>query len=439
MDNAVTLPPTLAPTTAGGMVVAVKQTTFVNRHKATWQAFDKLCQELGVELTAIVSDTTIALPNTPLPNLPNSDSQNAITGDNSLFAHNLKPSGAAVKKPSFAEKKRGTTKNSAKASYPMIRLYRQICQHYALAKQRHYSPQLVAQLHQRVMVGHQLIYQSQASYLSKVVDFITYGFPIQLRQHKRLFWLAFALFYVPLFAMLIGCYLNHELIHSVMSPSQVAEMEYMYDPANAVIGRGMERQADTDMMMFGVYISNNIGIDFQMYASGLFFGIGTILRTIYNGVVIGAVAGHLTQLGFGSTFWSFVCGHGSFELTAAVIASAAGLRLAQPLIAPYPYNRKDAFIVAGKQSIQLLLGAAMMTFLAAFIEAFWSSSKAIPNEVKYGVALLLWTFVACYLGFAGRGKAFSDEFEQQLPMTVPINLPKSDQATVTQAGVRHEA
>ncbi|MFW2176993.1 MULTISPECIES: stage II sporulation protein M [unclassified Moraxella] len=356
-------------------VVAVKQASFVNRYQSVWQQFDQLCEALGVEISTQVTQVNHA-------NQPHQHIQLKTQAKKSA--------------------------KSTQQAYPMIRLYRQICQHYALAKQRHYSPQLVAQLHQRVMVGHQLIYQTQSSYIDKFLDFVFYIFPARLRQHQRLFWLAFALFYVPLILMLIGCYLNQELIYSVMSPDQVAEMEFMYNPANMNIGRGSDRQADTDMMMFGVYIYNNISIDFQMYASGLFAGIGTIISTLYNGVVIGAVAGHLTQLGYSDTFWSFVCGHSSFELTACVIASTAGLRLAQALIAPAPYSRKDAFRVAGKQSIQILLGAGLMTFLAAFIEAFWSSSQMIPSEVKYAVALVLWTLVGYYLTMAGRGHPIAE-------------------------------
>lgn len=362
--------PVLPPSTqanhalSSAEVIAVKQATFVSRYQSVWQQFDELCASMGVAIHPII---------------------------------------ASAATPASHQRDKQAIKRARQASYPLIRLYRQICQHYALAKQRHYSPQLVAQLHERVMVGHQLIYQSKTRYVDKLLTFIFYGFPAQLRQHRRLFWLAFALFYVPFFLMLIGCYLNNELIYSVMSPDQVAEMEFMYNPANANIGRAMNRQADTDMMMFGVYVYNNISIDFRMYASGLFAGIGTIISTLYNGVVIGAVAGHLTQLGYGETFWPFVSGHSAFELTAAVIASCAGLRLAQPIISPYPYRRKDAFIIAGKQSIQILLGAALMTFIAAFIEAFWSSSKLIPNEVKFGVALLLWGLVTYYLTMAGRG------------------------------------
>lgn len=375
--------------------VAVKQTTFVKRHEATWQQFDALCHTLGISFEG-------QNPVKPLENSQDGlqgDAQNALVNANNSLS---KSQNLPQKKPRLLAK-------SNVSGYPLILLYRQICQHYALAKQRHYSPQLVAQLHQRVMVGHQLIYQGKSSYIDKFLGFLFYGFPMRVRQHKTLFWLAFFLFYAPFFGMLIGCYLNDGLIYSVMSPDQVASMEYMYNPANEMVGRDADRMSDTDMMMFGYYIQHNIGIDFQMYATGLFAGIGTILSTLYNGVAIGAVAGHLTQLGYSSTFWSFVCGHSAFELTGAVIASMAGFRLSQAIVAPYPYRRRDAFVVAGKESIELLLGAAFMTFLAAFVEAFWSSSNVIPNAVKYAVALVLWMLVTSYLIFAGRGRAH-DEF-----------------------------
>ncbi len=350
--------------------VAVKQSTFVSKYQNIWQDFDKLCEDLGIDMSQLALSQSTALSD-------------------------------IVDKQAKKQKVR-------QASYPMIRLYRQICQHYALARQRHYSPQLVAQLHQRVMIGHQLIYQNQSNYIHQFLTFIFYVFPARLRQHQVLFWIAFALFFVPLIVMGLACYFNSELIYSVMSAWQVSEMEYMYDPSNNSLGREMNRQSDTDMMMFGHYVYNNISIDFQMYAMGLFAGVGTIFVTLYNGVVIGAVAGHLTQLGFSETFWSFVAGHSALELVAAVIASASGLRLAQPFIAPYPYSRKQAFVVAGKQSIQMLLGASFMTFLAAFVEAFWSSSTLIPNEIKYIVGILLWVLVAYYLTMAGRGYPLDD-------------------------------
>lgn len=291
----------------------------------------------------------------------------------------------------------------SESSYEFIRHYRIICQHYALAKQRHYSPQLVQSLHDQVMAGHQLLYQKRGHIWSKMYHFYSYTFPVRLRAHANLFWLSLAFFLVPAILMGWACFEHSDMLYSVMPDAEVHTMEEMYNPANEMVGRDSSRRSDTDIAMFGYYIKNNIGIDFQVYGMGLFAGLGTLLSMLYNGLVIGGVAGHLTGIGYGETFWAFVAGHSSFELTAAVISGAAGLRLAQSLFMPANYRRMDAFKIAGKQSIELLIGAASMTFIAAFIEAFWSSSSVIPDGVKYIVAAFLWLMVISYLLLAGKG------------------------------------
>lgn len=345
-------------------IQTVKQSTFIKRYDEVWRKFDELCLENGIELQAIHG------------------SDDRHTNHKKTLAK---------------------TDN-----YPLVGLYRQICEHYALAKQRHYSPALVLALHQRVMIGHELIYKHKKSTQGGLIEFIFYTFPVRLRQYQHLFWIAFVLFYLPCILMGIACYFNDELIYSVMSGGEVANLQSMYDPANHNVGRESSRAGDTDLMMFGHYIQNNISIDFKMYGSGIFAGIGTVLVLLYNGVFIGAAAGHLTGIGFGETFWQFVVGHGSFELTAAVIAGMAGLRLGLGVIAPAPYTRKDALVVAGKESIELLLGAGLMTFIAAFIEAFWSSSSSISYEVKYVVAMILWGLVIAYLTLTGRNQTVGE-------------------------------
>lgn len=288
------------------------------------------------------------------------------------------------------------------SGYEFIRLYRIICQHYALAKQRHYSPQLVQYLHELVIQGHQQLYQRDSHILTRIYRFFSYTFPVRLRRHANVFWLSLAFFLLPAILMGWAAYEQSDMLYSVMPADQVSQMEEMYNPANDRVGRDSERRADTDIAMFGYYVLNNVGIDFRIYGMGIFAGIGTLLSLLYNGLVIGGVSGHLTGIGYGETFWPFVSAHSSFELIAAVISGAAGLRLAQALFMPGNYRRIDAFKIAGKQSIELLIGAASMTFIAAFIEAFWSSSELIPDVIKYIIAALLWALVIGYLCLAGR-------------------------------------
>jgi uncharacterized membrane protein SpoIIM required for sporulation len=174
----------------------------------------------------------------------------------------------------------------------------------------------------------------------------------------------------------------------------------MYSTSAESIGR--LRSSDTDWMMFGHYIRNNIGVAFQCFAGGLFAGLGSIFFLAFNGAFGGAVAGYLTSRGLASSFYPFIATHSAFELTAIVLAGAAGLRIGHALLSPGRHSRRQSLVAASRQSVVLLYGVTAMLLVAAAIEAFWSSASWLPLSVKYGVAALCWTGVLAYLTFQGR-------------------------------------
>lgn len=282
------------------------------------------------------------------------------------------------------------------------RLLRQISGDYALARSRGYSPGLIDELHQLVRRGYRQLYRVRPAWPRQLLEFAVAGFPRALRRNAGLFWLACALFFGPMAAMGLACALDDSLIYSLLEPDQVAEYESMYDPTNARMGRAAERQADTDFMMFGFYVRNNVSIALRTFAWGLAFGVGSLFVLATNGLFTGAVAGHLTQLGFAEPFWSFVSGHGSLELTAIAIAGTAGLLLAKALLVPGRRGRGAALRANAAEAVPLIGGATLMLLLAAVVEAFWSSSPLIPPSLKYAVGALGWLFVIAYLSLAGR-------------------------------------
>ncbi|WP_428033631.1 stage II sporulation protein M [Amphritea sp.] len=281
-------------------------------------------------------------------------------------------------------------------------LYRQLCNHYALSRTRRYSPQLVEFLHRLVLRGHQQLYTRRGAWLWRLMIFIARDFPACLRHNIRYFWVALALFLLP--ALLVGgyCLVDDSFIHSLMSDAEVSNMEEMYRPDNARPGRTLERSADSDFAMFGYYIYNNIGIGFRTFAMGVLAGVGTVFTLLYNGIVIGGVAGYLSGLGYIETFWPFVCGHSALELTAIVISGAAGLMIGRGVISPGRFSRLDAIKFQAGKAVPLVMGAGLMLLGAAFIEAFWSASS-LPNTVKYVAAIILWVLMILYFIFAGRG------------------------------------
>ncbi|MGH8552673.1 MAG: stage II sporulation protein M, partial [Methylococcales bacterium] len=94
--------------------------------------------------------------------------------------------------------------------------------------------------------------------------------------------------------------------------------------------------------------------------------------------------------------------HGSFELTAIVISGMAGLNLGAALLRPGQLSRMASLKKASNSSMKMVYGVILMLVIAAFIEAFWSSKRAIDPIAKFQVGAALWAFVAVYFLFAGR-------------------------------------
>jgi uncharacterized membrane protein SpoIIM required for sporulation len=282
-------------------------------------------------------------------------------------------------------------------------LYRRACEQLALARARSYPAYIVDRLERLTADAHQLIYREHDFGLVHVAAMLTMDFPRAVRNEVRYVAAAAALFMVPTIIVGLMVYWHPELILSVVGPETAAQFERMYSPTAESIGR--VREASTDWMMFGFYIRNNISVAFQCFAGGLFAGLGSLFFLAYNGAHGGAVAGYLTERGMSSTFYSFVVTHAAFELTAIVLSGAAGLKIGHALLAPGRRTRRDALVVATRESAVILYGVTAMLFVAAGIEAFWSSARWLAPAIKYSVAGACWAAIFAYFILQGRRAA----------------------------------
>ncbi|WP_414469379.1 stage II sporulation protein M [Methanobacterium sp. ACI-7] len=137
--------------------------------------------------------------------------------------------------------------------------------------------------------------------------------------------------------------------------------------------------------------ANNLQIAFSLYAGGIIVGLITIWILVFNGIFIGYAA---SKFPIGD-FIIYTIPHGIFELTGIIIAGAAGLRLASTVIHIINDARKikrymsipDQFInvlnanyFEFKESLALLIIAAILIFIGAVIEANFTISWA--NYIK---------------------------------------------------------
>jgi len=278
-------------------------------------------------------------------------------------------------------------------------LYRAACEHLAIAESRSYPVWLIERLESLTSRGHQLIYRQADFGIDKLRRLFLIDFPCAVRAHRLQVLIALVVFAGPLLVIGILSYLEPSLILSLQSAGSVEQFEDMYGDPDGPIGR---RTAGSDWEMFGFYVRNNIGIAFQCFAGGLFFGIGSLFALAVNGALMGSTAGYLTWRGFGDNFYPFVITHGAFELTAIVLAGAAGLILGHALLVPGRRSRLAALEHAARRAIVIVYGMTAMFAIAAVLEAFWSSARWVPASVKIGVGTACWVAVIAYFLFQGR-------------------------------------
>ena len=70
-------------------------------------------------------------------------------------------------------------------------------------------------------------------------------------------------------------------------------------------------------------------------------------------------------------------------------------------------TRAGALRDAATRVVPVLYGVFALLVVAAVVEAFWSSARWVPHEVKYGVGGLCWLLVIGWLAWQGRAETRS--------------------------------
>ena len=280
--------------------------------------------------------------------------------------------------------------------------YRQICHHLTIARDRKYSSVLIQRLEQLALRGHQVFYGSRSSIKFAAVNYLFKEFPQLIRREWRVVVLAHVLFYIPGLILLVIGLIDQDIPQLFLGGGMVENLNSMYDPSSNF---KEQRPVDSDVYMWGYYIWNNVRIGFQCFAGGILGTLGSLFFLLYNGLFFGAASAHIINVGYQSTFFSFVIGHSGLELTGIVLAGAAGIKMGYALLNPGRLTRLNALKANAIIAVRILYGASFMIFLAAFIEAYWSSNIHIPNSVKYIFGGTMWFLILFYFLYAGRKNA----------------------------------
>lgn len=295
---------------------------------------------------------------------------------------------------SALEKRRRADGEMSMAEFPGA--CRRLSHQLALARQRGYSLALTEQLNRLVLRAHRQLHRQPPPLGRRLGQLLIAEFPAAVRLQWRWHLASLLAFLVPGVFLLALVLWQPEMVLSVLNENTVADIEAMYDP-----GAERQRGAEQDLMMFGFYIYNNVGIAFRSFAGGLLLGIGALFVMVFNGGFFGAISAHIINAGASEPFFTFVIAHGAPELIAIILAGGAGLQLGSAIVAPGQLSRRNALKQSARRTLPVICGVFMLLVLAAFIEAFWSP-RALAPGIKYSIGTLCWLLTVAFLLLGGR-------------------------------------
>jgi uncharacterized membrane protein SpoIIM required for sporulation len=225
------------------------------------------------------------------------------------------------------------------------------------------------------------------------------AFPESFRRQSRYFALA-------VLVTVLGCTLGGLAVrYDPASVDVLLPADYLRNPDQRVHeaeqGLGHLNSAQTEAAFSAQLIRHNIQVALLAAALGVTFGIGTALLLFENGVLLGAVAVHYTQHGFGLFMTAWLLPHGVFEIPSILIAGQAGFYLAR-LLLHRRENRNARQLM--REWLVLVAGLAMMLVWAGIMEAFFSQHHApvLPYGFKVAIAAAEFLLLTMYLLLIGR-------------------------------------
>jgi len=141
---------------------------------------------------------------------------------------------------------------------------------------------------------------------------------------------------------------------------------------------------------------NNVRVAILAFAAGVLLCVVTAILLAYNGANVGIAGGLFTNVGEWQKFWGLILPHGLLELSAVIVAGAAGLRIGWTVIDPGDRTRMAALAEEGRRAGSVVMGLVVAFLCAAMIEGFvtgqpWPTSLRLAIGITAFAAFWGWT------------------------------------------------
>lgn len=238
------------------------------------------------------------------------------------------------------------------------------------------------------------IYKNRKEESNRLLTYWKYDLPLTIRRHHGTILFSFIVFII-FFA--IGFFVSmrdESMARSFFGDGYVNQTQENIDNGNPF---GVYESGNPVLSWINLMI-HNIKVSFLVFVSGIFCGIPSLYLLAQNAAMVGVFDQYFTSKGFGVDFFLVVFVHGTLELTAIIIAGAAGLVLGKSFLFPGTIRRIDAFKKGAKDGVKILIGLMPVFALAAFFEGFitrlYNDISILTSAVlALSVIFVIWYFI----------------------------------------------
>ena len=238
------------------------------------------------------------------------------------------------------------------------------------------------------------IYKNRKEESNRLLTYWKYDLPLTIRRHHGTILFSFIVFIIFFAVGFFVSMRDESMARSFFGDGYVNQTQENIDNGNPF---GVYESGNPVLSWINLMI-HNIKVSFLVFVSGIFCGIPSLYLLAQNAAMVGVFDQYFTSKGFGVDFFLVVFVHGTLELTAIIIAGAAGLVLGKSFLFPGTIRRIDAFKKGAKDGVKILIGLMPVFALAAFFEGFitrlYNDISILTSAVfALSVIFVIWYFI----------------------------------------------
>jgi len=222
------------------------------------------------------------------------------------------------------------------------------------------------------------IYTNKKSERSRLKTFWTDELPKLIYESRASFRLSLVVFALSVAIGAVSSAIDIEFSRIILGDSYVDMTIENIESGNPM---AVYKESAPFGMAMGITL-HNIMVSFLVFITGIFYAIGTIGVLIQNGIMLGAFQYFFFEKGVFLDSVLTIWIHGTFEISAIIIAGAAGITMGKGLVFPGTLSRTKSFQISAKRGLKIMLGIIPVFVFAGFFEGFLTRMTEIPDVFR---------------------------------------------------------